>query len=160
MNNKIKLLVTAILLLSVQLSAKEDVIPPLNKKVIEYINTIIGKKVDRGECWDLAFRALEYADAKLVDTYVFGRKLKKGEKIYPGDIIQFENVIVEREIENGIMVQDIPHHTAIVYEVLGDLDFQLADQNNGVTGKKVSINPLNLNGIKKGKFIVYRPIAK
>ncbi|HNX58050.1 MAG TPA: hypothetical protein PKK43_03055, partial [Spirochaetota bacterium] len=30
----------------------------LNEKVIAYVNTVLGKKVGRGECWDLAQEAL------------------------------------------------------------------------------------------------------
>lgn len=159
-----KKIITIILItFSFQLSAQDmDLfMPPLNAKVIQFVNMNIGKKVDKGECWDLAFRALEYADAKLIDTYVFGSVVKKGQVIYSGDIIQFENVRTETEMKDGsVIIHDIPHHTAIVYENLGDLNFKLADQNNGVSGKKVSVNNLNLKDVTKGKYTVYRPIKK
>jgi len=136
--------------------------PPTNAKIIQYVNKNVGKQVDKGECWDLAYRALEFANAKHLDTYVFGRKLNKTEEIFSGDIIQFEKVKIEvpLEGEDGFMVHEIPHHTAIIYEVLGKLKFKIADQNNGITGKKVSVHELDLNFIKSGKYIIFRPLKK
>ena len=132
-------------------------LPPLNAKVIDYVNRNNGKTVDKGECWDVAFRALEFANAKHEDTYDFGRPLRKGEEVYPGDIIQFKNVRIkmELEMEDGYMLIDIPHHTAIVYEVIGNLNFRVADQNNGVSGKKISINKMDLNKLEKGEFTIF-----
>ena len=137
-------------------------LPPLNAKVIDYVNRNIGKKVDKGECWDVAFRALEHANAKHEDTYDFGRPLRKGEVVYPGDIIQFENarIKMDLEMEDGYMVIDIPHHTAIVYEILSEMNFRVADQNNGVSGNKISINQMNLNDLEKGKYVIFRPEKK
>lgn len=137
-------------------------LPPLNAKVIEFINRNIGKQIDEGECWDVANRALQYANAKHEDTYKFGRVLRKDEEVYPGDIIQFENVRikVDLEMEDGYMIIDIPHHTAIVYEVIEKLNFRVADQNNGISDKIISINQMNLNNLEKGKFIIYRPEKK
>ncbi len=71
-------------------------VPDLNKKVIEYVKTVIGKKVDHGECWDLANNALNYAGAKWDGMYVFGKKVDpKKDTIYVGDLIQFEKVFLE-----------------------------------------------------------------
>lgn len=137
-------------------------LPPLNAQVIQYVNKNIGKTVDKGECWDLAFRALEAANAKHIDTYDFGRELRKEEEVYPGDIIQFENVKIkiELEMDGGYMVMDIPHHTGIVYEIKGKLKFRMADQNNQISGKKVSVNEIDLNKIEKGEFTIFRPEKK
>ena len=118
-----------------------------------------GKKIDKGECWDLAFRALEYAEAKLIDTYVFGEVVKKNSTVYAGDIIQFENVVLIDTLDNGsILTFQIPHHTAIVYEVIEKNKFKVAEQNNGITGKVVAINDLNLNLITQGEYTIFRPI--
>ena len=137
-------------------------LPPANAIVIDYVNRNIGKKVDRGECWDLAAQALIHANAKHPDTYVFGRALRKGEEVYPGDIVQFKDAKIKMELEkeDGYIVIDIPHHTAVVYEVLSPLNFRMADQNNGISGKKVSVNRIDLNAIEKGTYIIYRPERK
>lgn len=154
-----KLIFTFSILLSLNSFSQDLFLPPTNAKVIDFVNRNIGKKVDKGECWDLAFRALEYANAKHEDTYDFGRPLRKGEEVYPGDIIQFENARIKMELEKeeGYIIIDIPHHTAIVYEAISDLNFRIADQNNGVTGKKISVNRMDLNKLEKGKFTIYRP---
>lgn len=162
---KTLLLTISITILTLSGIAQDLFMPPLNAKIIQYVNKNIGKKVDRGECWDLAFRALEFANAKHENTYDFGRKLNKNEEVYAGDIIQFENVKIKMFLQNNVevkeyIIHDIPHHTAIIYEVLDSLQFKIADQNNGISGKKVAITALNLNLIEKGNFTIYRPEKK
>ena len=138
-------------------------IPDLNIKVIEYVDSVKGKKVARGECWDLAAAALDYADAYLdrssqQSLYVFGKELNpKNDKIFPGDIIQIENVKIEYSKGNMIYTENMIHHTAIIYEVMGKGSFSIAHQNTSFSGKKVGISDLNLNDIKKGEIIFYRP---
>lgn len=140
--------------------------PTLNKKVVEYVDTVIGKKVDRGECWDLAAAALDYAGAYLdrsnqKNIYVFGKVINpKQEEIFQGDIIQMENVQVEYTRDNGIYTESMPHHTAIVYKVLEKDRFKIAHQNTSFSGKKVGISEFSLGELKKGKIIFYRPYKK
>ncbi len=140
--------------------------PPLNKKVVKYIDTVIGKKVDRGECWDLAAAALDYAGAYLdrsnqKNIYVFGKVINpKQEEIFEGDIIQLENVKIEYTKDDGIYTESMPHHTAIVYEVLDKSHFKIAHQNTSFSGKKVGISEFRLSDLKKGKIIFYRPYKK
>ncbi len=73
------LLLTAFLSLGFLLSSytlqTQDGIPELNKKVIEYINTKINKKVATGECWDVAAEALKYAGATWDGMYKFGKEV-------------------------------------------------------------------------------------
>ena len=103
--------------LGIYTKALAQTIPPLNEKVIEYCNSQMNKKVDRGECWDLAKHALDHANAKWTPPYTFGEKVNfKKDEIFPGDIIQFVNV--KLTFKNGYATY--PHHTAIVYEVLAD----------------------------------------
>ncbi|HBH24940.1 MAG TPA: hypothetical protein DDY13_16165 [Cytophagales bacterium] len=138
--------------------------PQINQKIVEYIDQVKGKKVDRGECWDLAAGALAYAGGYLDRSnarklYIFGEKINpKKDQVYPGDIIQFENITLEYEEGNTIYTETMSHHTAIVYEVHGDGLFSIAHQNTSEFGKKVGISDLNLNHIQKGKYIFYRPI--
>ena len=69
---------------------QNDSLPFLNKEIIEFTTSKIGKKVGSGECWDLAAEALDYAGAKWKRSYVYGRKVDLSEeKVLPGDIIQF-----------------------------------------------------------------------
>ena len=137
--------------------------PELNFRIIEYVNTVIGQRVDSGECWDLAAAALKYAGARHdlsspATVYVFGRLYQPElEEVMPGDIIQFQNVEVEWQEGNNIITERYGHHTAIVYAVHDNGILDLAHQNTAETGKKVGVSRLNLNAVVRGKLLFYRP---
>ncbi len=143
-----------------------DNIPKVNQKMIEYVNTVIGKQVDRGECWDFAAAALQYAGGYLDRStqktiYIFGKKINpKKDTVYPGDIIQFENVALEYQKGNMIYKESMPHHTAIIYRVLGEGYYELAHQNTSFSGKKVGLSEFKLTDVKKGELIFYRPVGE
>ncbi len=142
----------------------QDPLPTVNKSILDYVKSVMGKQVGRGECWDLADQALHYAHAKFDKSsektlYIFGRSYKpETEKIMPGDIIQFYNVEIRYQEGNMILTEKLAHHTAIVFKVENDLDITLAHQNTSYTGRKVGISKINLNNIRKGKLYFYRPI--
>lgn len=130
------------------------------------MNSVMGTKVDRGECWDLAAAALDHAGAYLdrsskKSIYVFGRKINtKKERVFPGDIIQIDNVKIQYEKGNMLFTESMPHHTAIVYKVLSNTKFEIAHQNTSFSGKKVGVSEFNLEHVKKGKIVFYRPYKK
>ena len=141
-------------------------IPDTNKKILEFVDNVIGKKVGRGECWDLAAAALDYSDAYFDRSsqktiYVFGKKVNpKREKIYPGDIIQIENVKIEYTKGNTIYTETMSHHTAIIYEVIEKDIFQIAHQNTSFSGRKVGLSQFRMSDIKNGTVTFYRPYVK
>jgi hypothetical protein len=140
--------------------------PDLNTKIVRYVDTVIGKQVDRGECWDLAAAALSYAGAYLdrssqKSIYIFGQKINPSqEEVFPGDIIQIENVKLEYTNGDMIYTENMAHHTAIIYEVIAEGHYKIAHQNTSFSGRKVGISELNMDTIKKGKIIFYRPYEK
>lgn len=80
-------------------------------KVLEFSKNNIGKKIERGECWDLANSALNYANAKWEAPFNFGTKIDyKRENLLPGYILQFSNV--KFVFSNGSA--SFPKHTAII----------------------------------------------
>ena len=136
-----------------------DSIPSLNKKIIDFVKTKIGKKVGKGECWDVAAEALNTSGAKWDGNYKFGKEINyKTDCVYPGDIIQFEGVTVKYEIDKKKFSESMAHHTAIIYEVKGKEEFILADQNTGRSGRKVGLSPIEFKNITKGKFKIFRPV--
>jgi hypothetical protein len=136
-----------------------DSVPLLNKQIVAYIDTKINQKVGEGECWDLAAEALNTVGAKWDHEYKFGREINlKHECAMPGDIMQFKNVRIDYKLNNFYYHERMPDHTAIIYEVEAQDNFNIAEQNTGRLGQKVGITPLNLNYIKSGKFKVYRPV--
>jgi len=138
-------------------------IPPLNVKVVDYVNSVLGMQVASGECWDLAAAALDYAGAYLdrsnqKNIYVFGKSVNpRSAKIFPGDIIQFENVKLEYTRGNAIYTESMGHHTAIVLEVLEKGRYKIAHQNTSFSGRKVGVSEFNLGDVKQGEVIFYRP---
>jgi hypothetical protein len=154
-----KLIVFALSLFITQLIvAQNDTLPELNQKMVEFVAKNIGKKVDRGECWDLAAIPLKENNAKWDGFMNFGRKIDyKKEGILPGDIIQFENVQIKIEEGNKIMMESYQKHTAVVFEVLSKNHIKIGQQNTSHHGKKVSIDDLLIDHIVKGKITIYRP---
>jgi hypothetical protein len=92
----------------------ENSLPDLNRKVIEYVESVIGEQVDRGECWDLAFQALNRIDARWDGKYKYGKEInpRKGE-IFPGDIIQFKDVKVRYREGNTIYTNPLKRITIL-----------------------------------------------
>jgi hypothetical protein len=161
-NNKTVLSLCFCTVLTFTTLKAQDTIPPMNRTIVEYVSTVIGKKVDRGECWDLANQALKRVDAKWDLKFKYGKLLDpKKDTIYPGDIIQFKNVLVEykTEIEGGTQIsrETMGQHTAIVFKVNAPGDFQLAHQNTEFSGRKVGVSRFVLKNIKRGKIWIYRP---
>lgn len=139
-------------------SIAQSNIPDLNKEITKYVKSVKGKKVDRGECWDLANQALILVDADWDKEYIYGNKIDpKTDKVFPGDLIQFENVKVQYKEGNTTYTEFMTHHTAIVYKVIRKGVFEIAHQNTEFSGRKVGISKLNLNHIVEGEIYFYRP---
>lgn len=135
-----------------------DSIPEMNQQIVDFVKSKLKTKVGRGECWDLAAEALKTVDAAWDMKYDFGREINyKTETVFPGDIIQFENVILKYEMNGKKYTEKMSHHTAIIFEVKDKTNFTIAHQNNGYSGKKVGVSPLDLTTQTKGKFKIYRP---
>jgi hypothetical protein len=129
-----------ILLVSNHTSIAKD-LPLANKKVVEYVESVMGTKVGRGECTDLLMGAQFYIRG------VKPSKPKKNQKILPGDFIGFENVYA-----GGF---SFPNHYAIIMEVVSPNVYTIAHQNhNG--NKTVTQLTVDLNNAS-GKFNISRP---
>jgi hypothetical protein len=148
---------TFFLLVSGILKAQCDSVPTLNKAVLAFTLSKMNKKVGRGECWDLAKYALEEVGADWDGAYGFGRKLEKGECVSPGDIIQFERIRIKYKKGSQTHTEAMPHHTAIIFEVISSDEVKLAHQNTGYTGRKVGVSGLKFSTIQSGKYAIYRP---
>lgn len=110
----------------------------------------MGKKIDRGECWDLAKFALDYAGADWESPFDYGKVLDlEEEDVIAGDIIQFDKV----ELSNGTYY---PMHTVVVYKVLGPGKYLMAHQNFSMV-KKVNTRELDLNLLSKGTIYFLSP---
>ena len=132
----------------------------VSDKVVAFCKQNMDKKVDRGECWDLARFALDFAGADWQSPHDFGTKVDyKTEKLKPGDILQMENITFSWTEGDNTFTAMFPHHTAIVYEVKENGNIVMAHQNfNNV--RKVSTLEISLSSIQKGDLQAYRPKAK
>jgi hypothetical protein len=134
-------------------------LPAANAAVLAYVNKHLGKRVGTGQCWDLAAAALQAAGASWDGRYRFGRLVDPAaEAVLPGDIIQFEGVLVEHTEGSTRMQERMGHHTAIVYAVIAPDQVELAHQNFGPSGKRVGRTTLAFAHIVKGHYLIYRPV--
>ena len=142
------------------LTVQDTALPELNQRIVAYTLSQQGKKVDRGECWDLAAQALNQAGAKWDGLYGFGRAYDpKKEPVLPGDIIQFEGVTMEHRTATGMTQYSFMKHTAVVTAVQGPDEVTILHQNFGKAGRKVSSLQLLPGDVVKGKLLFYRPEA-
>lgn len=133
-------------------------IPELNQHIVAYALGQEGKKVGRGECWDLAAEALNSGGATWDGAYGFGDIVDwRKEEILPGDIVQFANVEVEFRSGNTITRERYVKHTAVVVAVAGKGLFTIAHQNVEPVGKKVAKSKLHMADVRGGKLTFYRP---
>lgn len=133
-------------------------IPELNQRIVSYAMSQEGKKVGRGECWDLAAEALNNGGANWDGSYEFGDIVDwKNQEILPGDIVQFANVEVERRNGNSILSERYTKHTAVVVGVSGKGLFTIAHQNVEPIGKKVATSELHMKDVRRGKLTFFRP---
>jgi hypothetical protein len=136
-------------------------LPALNQHIVEFTKAHMGQRVDRGECWDLAAFALNDAGAEWDGKLNFGRLIDPArEVVFPGDIIQLEGVEFKWTENGATNVITMPHHTAIVYEVISRGVFKVAQQNMEGIGRKVGLGQLTLKHRVKGTIRIHRPVAK
>ena len=113
---------------------------------------------DLGECWDLIAQALDDNNATWDGRYTFGLAVSMDSRcVYPGDIVQFKNVVISYEVGNNRFIETYKHHTAIVDEVLSNGCWVLLHQNTSEFGRRVDRSSICLHHLKKGKIKVYRP---
>ena len=150
----------------------------VSQRVVAYGTTHIGKKVDRGECWDLPFFALKNSGAKTPwdlgdDLYVWGTLVENLADAQPGDILQFEGVRIKR---NWTLPDGRPaweefnfgeRHSAIVQKVDKGLFFTTLNAHVTIKGhrqSKLLVQVLRMNlspeNITAGTIRLYRPIPK
>lgn len=120
--------------------------------IVDYAVENMGKKIDRGECWDLVAFALNHAVADWQMPFDFGDEIDyKTEELKPGDIISFDGVRFENK--NGYTT--FPMHYAIVYKVIDKDHITILHQNHN-NKKVVQTLDLNLADLKKGKIQFHR----
>lgn len=116
--------------------------PDLNQAVLHYAQSKIDDRVERGECWDLAEKALKSAGGSRPDPsklYVWSNTVVSIQNNRPGDIVQFKTFRsdINKEYDDGSTwtgydTMGGPHHTAIVKENHGNGKITIIEQNRPV----------------------------
>jgi len=135
-------------------------VPVMNQKILNYVNKNMGKRIGRGECWDVVAEALNSCHAKWDKNFVFGKAIDYTKAcVFPGDIIQLNDALMLDESVKGALVYDeYPQHSAIILKVINKQEYILADQNYGLGKNKLNSHSINLKNLKRGKVQVYRPV--
>jgi signal peptidase I len=131
----------------------------LNEKIVSLAVQKEGKKVLRGECWDLAKYVLDENNCKWDGLYNYGEELSKSACVMPGDIIQFKNVKLKYERNGQTFNEVMTHHTAIISQVNGEGDYIILHQNTGQFGRKVGRSIFRTSEMIKGSIKIYRPVS-
>jgi len=140
----------------------------INQKVVNWARAPSGKQVCKGECWDLADRALRQTGAQssadlgpMNDDadYVWGDEISDLKDVHPGDILQFRDFAVTTTVETETRYADgssetstteetftRPHHTAVVSKVKRGALLKILEQNVAPAGKKVQLHNLKHQG--------------
>jgi hypothetical protein len=131
----------------------------MNNAIIHVAQSTIGKKIERGECWDLIQYVLNRSGASWDGLNDFGLAYDyKKACVQPGDVIRFEKVQLEWMDEEGNgFTEQFGHHYAIVYAVSADGVLTLIHQNTGQHGRKVGLTSLNLKHMTSGMLFFFRP---
>jgi myosin tail region-interacting protein MTI1 len=169
---KITIAMISIFLQFVMILAAEEM-EFLNDQVLMFARENKGKKIGRGECWDLAAEPLKKLGASWDGSYGYGKKIGSGDVsglkmepatlILPGDIVQFTRVQTswtktypDGRTAWGSETLGMPHHTAIISNYDGNTILTLLHQN--VSGKRYIVETtLELSDVKSGTYLIYRP---
>lgn len=153
-------MISAILLSFIGFSSPEaiDAKDPLfyNKKIIEFVDNNIGKKVYEGENVDLCLEALKFAGAKqdFSSEYIYGKELNlRKTDIAPGDFIHFDDA--EFEIRETKVGWKFRNQSIIVYKVMKNNVIKFAAQNL-FNKPLVIIDEIDLKSHRRGYYKVYR----
>jgi hypothetical protein len=136
---------------------EEKKLPPVNARVLRFVEGRIDQQIADGDCWKLADVALATAGARRPGrngyrVYEFGRILKPDQAILPGDIVQFAGA--QFRSRSGARY-NMPRHTAIVASVDGTVIGILHQNWNGV--RQVTRLQLDLADLRAGEVAIFRP---
>ncbi len=136
-----------------------DSVPTLNTEILTVLKPYMGKKLLRGECWDVLSLALNETHANWNGYDVFGTPYDyKKNCIAPGDLIAFKGVRFNG-VKNGVKYfETMEKHFAVVKEVKPNGELVLWHQNTGNFGRKLGESSIFLTDLKKGKMQFFRPV--
>jgi hypothetical protein len=161
------------LLLTALPAAKGDSANPLNRRVLQYCNENLGKRVGNGQCAGLAAQALRHAGARpraakgypawndyvwgkqvcLIEGSTDGTRVTSGslDDVQPGDIAQFSQV--------RFIAMHAAHHTAVV-DYITPKRLGLISQNGGGDRGVISKGSVRVDKLSQGWIRFYQPLPR
>jgi hypothetical protein len=137
--------------------------PPLNKKIIAFVKSKIGKPVTTysfSYCFDLVEYAYKSAGIEY-HNYSVGTKTEyKTECVFPGDVIGFGSDVKYTYIRNDTTwTQSFNTFEMlyVIYKVKGKGDYVLAHEEGNGKKRKVMLMDFKMSQVIKGKPKIYRP---
>jgi hypothetical protein len=144
----------------------------LGQSTVAYARGKLGQSVGRGECYDLADKALRHAGAKSAPSYgeitddadyVWGDAIS-AKDAQPGDILQFRDfdvtilttTVTKTSRKDGSSATQTntntetfgrPHHTAVVESNDGNGNLTILEQNVPLRGRKTPSKKVQRNRI-------------
>lgn len=145
----------------------------VNARVLAFARGRVGERVGNGDCGAFVKAALHAAGARPPRAGPkWGEELAGPELARPGDVLQFENVVIRGSATRGLRTRTwayhFPNHTAIVAGVRrlkGASRLTILHQNVGINepdeGKRKVVQEweLNLSEVREGTIRAYRPVA-
>src|SRR5262249_17933692 len=151
----------------------------INDKIVKYCKAKAGKQVGDGECAALVSAALieagaktsrDFKDSPSDGDYVWGDQVysleikdgkrnedvAKGQKVKPGDIVQFRDTKFAGRNAIGPYVTVAPHHSAVVVQVLNNGRTLVVLHQNSNYKKVVTQQAYSLGDLREGWVRVYR----
>ncbi len=126
-------------------------LPEINQKMIAYVEKNKGRKILRGECWDVVKMALTESGANWTPPTDFG-KVVDLKNVLPGDVVMFENTVFKGENYS----QSFGGHYAVVHTINDDGTILLAHQNYNKV-RKIRFDKITPAHLVKGELTFFRP---
>jgi hypothetical protein len=167
---------TLFIIFAISAAIHAEEVEYLNKQVLAFAHENMGKKIGRGECWDLAAQPLKALGATWNNKFIFGKKigtggasglkLERDMTLMPGDIIHFLKVKTswtknypDGRRASGSETIGMPDHVAILKKYDGKTLLTLLHQN--VSGKRYMVETTtDIANVKSGVYIIYRPFRE
>jgi myosin tail region-interacting protein MTI1 len=157
----------------------------MGDRIVAFCKHHKGKRVGSGECSALAEAAMRSAGAQphgwgdrsrgvdeRFDDYNWGELIYSLERegtnfkstgqlksVRPGDIIQYRDVELAGQNDDGYYRASAKHHTAVVSGVEGDGMLRIYHQN--FNGRRVVMaDRLRLGDLQQGRLSIYHPIPR
>jgi hypothetical protein len=126
----------------------------VNQGVLQYAQSVVGRKIGNGQCTELAIAALQAAGARPNSGYTWGTQLRSVNELQPGDVVQLHDA--RFEYANGSWSASTGPHTAIVTSVQGSV-IQVLEQN--ISSSPVQAGQYDVTYMTAGRIEFYRPVA-